>query len=73
MVDRYMARADDRRVLRQIIDEVMYEIRALTGQEYKDVYATKKAESLPSETAKVPSMEQAAHALHSEHGNLAVT
>ena len=41
-VDRYRARADDRMVLRQIIDEVMYEIRTLTGQEYVDEYATKK-------------------------------
>ena len=41
-VDRYPDRADDRLVLRQIIDEVMYEIRELSGQEYVDEYATKK-------------------------------
>jgi 1-acyl-sn-glycerol-3-phosphate acyltransferase len=41
-VDRYLDRADDRLVLRQIIDEVMYEIRELSGQEYVDEYATKK-------------------------------
>ena len=45
---RYANRTDDRLVLRQIIDEVMYEIRALTGQEYVDEYATKKSESFPS-------------------------
>jgi 1-acyl-sn-glycerol-3-phosphate acyltransferase len=45
---RYAGRTDDRLVLRQIIDEVMYEIRELTGQEYVDEYATKKAESFPS-------------------------
>ena len=44
---------DDRLVLRQITDEVMFEIRELTGQEYVDVYATKKAEAIPSETAHV--------------------
>jgi 1-acyl-sn-glycerol-3-phosphate acyltransferase len=44
---RYADRGDDRMVLRQIIDEVMYEIRSLTGQEYVDEYATKKAESFP--------------------------
>ena len=44
-VDRYRDRADDRLVLRQIIDEVMFEIRELSGQEYVDAYATKKAES----------------------------
>jgi 1-acyl-sn-glycerol-3-phosphate acyltransferase len=47
-VSRYAERADDRMVLRQIIDEVMFEIRELTGQEYVDEYATKKAESFPS-------------------------
>ena len=53
-VQRYADRADDRMVLRQIIDEVMYEIRELTGQEYVDEYATKKAEAFPSaETAHV--------------------
>ena len=47
-VTRYADRADDRMVLRQIIDEVMYEIRELSGQEYVDEYATKKAEGFPS-------------------------
>ena len=46
-VERYADRADDRMVLRQIIDEVMFEIRELTGQEYVDEYATKKAETIP--------------------------
>ena len=41
-VERYRDRAGDRLVLRQIIDEVMYEIRELSGQEYVDEYATKK-------------------------------
>mgnify|MGYP006197652597 CR=1 FL=1 len=36
---RYRDRADDRMVLRQITDEVMYEIRQLSGQEYRDEYA----------------------------------
>jgi 1-acyl-sn-glycerol-3-phosphate acyltransferase len=39
-VRRYADRADDRLVLRQIIDEVMFAIRELTGQEYVDEYAT---------------------------------
>jgi len=47
------AHADDRLALRQIIDEVMYEIRELSGQEYRDTYATKKAEDIPSRTAGV--------------------
>ncbi|HEY8546107.1 MAG TPA: lysophospholipid acyltransferase family protein, partial [Acidimicrobiales bacterium] len=33
---------DQRLLLRQITDELMYEIRALSGQEYVDEYATKK-------------------------------
>ena len=58
-VDRYADRADDRLVLRQIIDEVMYEIRELSGQEYVDTYATKKAEALPTDVAHVPTLEEA--------------
>ena len=54
-VERYADRADDRLVLRQIIDEVMYEIRNLSGQEYSDTYATKKAEHMPTDTASIPS------------------
>ncbi len=52
-VTRYLERADDRMVLRQIADEVMYDIRQLSGQEYVDEYATKKAEVLPSETGRI--------------------
>lgn len=51
-VERYRGRADDRMVLRQITDEVMYEIAALSGQEYVDTYASGPrpvpAESAPS-------------------------
>jgi len=39
-LERYRSRAEDHRVLRQIMDEVMFEIRELTGQEYVDTYAT---------------------------------
>jgi 1-acyl-sn-glycerol-3-phosphate acyltransferase len=53
-VQRYAKRAEDRMVLRQIIDEVMFEIRELTGQDYVDEYATKRSETFPSaETARV--------------------
>ena len=56
-VTRYTDRADDRMMLRQIIDEVMYEIRELSGQEYVDEYATKKADHFPSAApAHVPSL-----------------
>jgi 1-acyl-sn-glycerol-3-phosphate acyltransferase len=60
-VQRYADRADDRLVLRQIIDEVMFEIRDLTGQEYIDEYATKTAETFPSaETARVAELDESA-------------
>jgi hypothetical protein len=38
-------------ILRDIIDEVMFEIRDLTGQEYVDQYATKRPEGVPAEVA----------------------
>ena len=50
-VDRYTDRANDRLLLRQIIDEVMFAIREMSGQEYVNSYATKKAEALPAEVA----------------------
>lgn len=43
-VTRYLDRADDRLVLRQLIDEVMFAIRKLSGQEYVDVYAGTRTE-----------------------------
>ena len=45
---RYTERSEDRLVLRQIIDEVMYEIRELSGQEYVDEYATKSKAAAPA-------------------------
>jgi 1-acyl-sn-glycerol-3-phosphate acyltransferase len=39
----YEGRADDHLALRQLTDEVMYEIYALSGYEYVDTYATKGA------------------------------
>jgi 1-acyl-sn-glycerol-3-phosphate acyltransferase len=50
---RYADRVSDPLVLRQITDELMYEIRGLSGQEYVDQYATKTHESIPSEPAVV--------------------
>jgi 1-acyl-sn-glycerol-3-phosphate acyltransferase len=58
-VERYQDRADDRMLLRQITDEVMYEIRELTGQEYRDVYATKQAEGIATDTARVAHVDDA--------------
>jgi len=52
-VERYRSRADDHLVLRQITDELMFEIRELTGQEYRNVYAGKTAETEPTVAARV--------------------
>jgi 1-acyl-sn-glycerol-3-phosphate acyltransferase len=52
-VERYRNRAEDHLVLRQITDELMFEIRELTGQEYRNVYAGKKAEAEPTVVARV--------------------
>ena len=41
-IDRYLGRAQDHLVLRQIIDDVMYAIRELSGQDYVNEYAAKK-------------------------------
>jgi len=67
-VDRYLDRPDDRLVLRQITDEVMYEIRELSGQEYVDTYATKKSEVAPAETA-VVGVATGAHTGNGHGGN----
>ena len=52
-VERYRHRADDHLVLRQITDELMFEIRELTGQEYRNVYSGKTAQTEPVNVAKV--------------------
>jgi 1-acyl-sn-glycerol-3-phosphate acyltransferase len=52
---RYGGRAHDRMALRELTDEVMYEIGQLSGYEYVDTYATKQAEDVPTETARVAS------------------
>lgn len=55
-VARYASGADERLVLRQLIDEVMFEIRELTGQQYRNTYATKKVDAIPAEVARVGSV-----------------
>jgi 1-acyl-sn-glycerol-3-phosphate acyltransferase len=48
-------RADDRAVLRSITDEVMYELRELSGQDYVNQYAKRKDtdDDMAAEVAKV--------------------
>jgi 1-acyl-sn-glycerol-3-phosphate acyltransferase len=54
--EHYAGRDDDRLVLRAITDEVMFEIQQLSGYEYVDTYATKRAEDLPVETAQIATL-----------------
>jgi 1-acyl-sn-glycerol-3-phosphate acyltransferase len=58
--DKYADRADDPRVLRQITDEIMFELGQLSGQEYVHTYAKRKdaADALAAE--QTPVMEAAA-------------
>jgi 1-acyl-sn-glycerol-3-phosphate acyltransferase len=44
-VDRYAGRDGDGRVFRELTDEIMFEIAALSGQQYVDRYADRKAAS----------------------------
>lgn len=56
-IDRYRNRADDHLVLRQITDELMFEIRELSGQEYRNVYSGKTADTEPTVQAKVATIQ----------------
>ena len=59
-VARYASRGEDQHlVLRQITDELMFEIRELTGQTYRNVYAGKTAETEPTIAAKVATVSDA--------------
>jgi 1-acyl-sn-glycerol-3-phosphate acyltransferase len=64
-VERYRDRADDRLVLRQITDELMYEIRALSGQDYVDEYATSKKAHEPPVEVEAPIARSSADVLAS--------
>jgi 1-acyl-sn-glycerol-3-phosphate acyltransferase len=52
-VGHYRDRPDDHLVLRELTDELMFEIRELSGQEYVDEYATRTPEALPAQPTAV--------------------
>ncbi len=54
-LEHHAGRHDDHLALRDIADEIMFELQQLTGYEYVDTYATKQAEDLPSETVRLAS------------------
>jgi 1-acyl-sn-glycerol-3-phosphate acyltransferase len=61
--DRYADRAGDPKALRQITDEIMFELRELSGQEYVDTYAARKGALAAAEPAHVATAaEVIAHA-----------
>jgi 1-acyl-sn-glycerol-3-phosphate acyltransferase len=55
----YQGRHDDRLALRDVTDEVMYEIAQLCGYHYVDTYATRQAEDVPAEIAHVTTLDEA--------------
>jgi 1-acyl-sn-glycerol-3-phosphate acyltransferase len=59
---RYEGGANDRLALRELTDEVMYEIAQLSGYEYHDTYATKQADDIPIEPVRVASFDDVAAA-----------
>jgi len=56
---RFEGKEHDRLVLRQITDEVMFEIQQLSGYEYVDTYATKQAEDVPTDPVPLATLETA--------------
>jgi 1-acyl-sn-glycerol-3-phosphate acyltransferase len=59
---RYEGGANDRLALRELTDEVMYEIAQLSGYEYRDTYATKQADDIPIEPVRVATFDDVAAA-----------
>ncbi|MHB1487907.1 MAG: lysophospholipid acyltransferase family protein [Acidimicrobiales bacterium] len=61
---RYLDRAQDPLVLRQITDEIMFELRELSGQEYVHSYATRKLALGQSDKSVVATVAAATNAPH---------
>jgi len=58
--ERYASRGPEHLAWRSMIDEVMYEIREMTGQEYLNTYAGAKAETEPTVEARVAGVNDVA-------------
>jgi 1-acyl-sn-glycerol-3-phosphate acyltransferase len=50
---RYAGQENEHLALRELTDEVMFEIGELSGYQYVDTYATKQAEDVPTDVARV--------------------
>jgi 1-acyl-sn-glycerol-3-phosphate acyltransferase len=57
-VARHAGMLDDRLALRDVTDEVMFEIQSLSGYEYVDTYATRAPDAGGGEVAKVLTLEE---------------
>jgi 1-acyl-sn-glycerol-3-phosphate acyltransferase len=55
--ERYAGRGAEHLAWRSMIDEVMFEIHEMTGQEYRNVYAGSTAETEPTVAAKVAQVD----------------
>ncbi len=56
---RYAGRENDRMALRELTDELMYDICQLSGYEYVDTYMTRTAENVPTEVARIATFADA--------------
>jgi 1-acyl-sn-glycerol-3-phosphate acyltransferase len=56
--ERYAGHGAEHLAWRSMIDEVMFEIREMTGQEYRDVYAGAKAEAEPTVPARIATVDE---------------
>ncbi len=59
--ERYMTRGAEHIAWRSMTDEVMYEIRELTGQAYENLYHGEQADTEPAVAARVASVTDAVH------------
>lgn len=57
--ERYAGRGPEHLAWRSMTDEVMFEIREMTGQEYRNVYAGSTAETEPTIVARVATVSEA--------------
>ena len=57
--ERFYDRPKDPRALREVTDEIMYELRELSGQDYVNTYATRKKSEGAAEVSKIRTVEPA--------------
>jgi 1-acyl-sn-glycerol-3-phosphate acyltransferase len=61
--ERYASEGEPHRVWRSMIDEVMFEIREMTGQTYRNVYAGSNSESEDVSLSQVAHVQDPTHPL----------